>query len=230
MQHSRPFCICCKQGLTQHLSPLAATFTKKRGGVFFLIWSSFAPAGLGARLNPLAKKRCQRRRDFDNLPGRRQAGRPGINLENDNVVRELVLRQQVFSARSIAKCRGSLPPVGIPPAGDRVRFPGSMERIRNAVVSPVGDVEKLSVWVHGGFGYVVPAGESGRQRRRRSHFPERPFFHVRMRMTSRRAQFAHRKNKFPIRIKHGVPWSMIQLQSGERGFIRVSVPLVASNL
>src|ERR1700674_4098934 len=91
---------------------------------------------------------------------------------------------------------------------------------RDAVVSPVRDVEKLSVWVHGGFGHVVPSGESRRQRRRRSSFLERPFFHVVCERRGRRAQFAHGKNKFPVRIKDGVPRSRPSFQSGERGFIR----------
>src|SRR5439155_13656073 len=39
------------------------------------------------------------RGNFDNLPRRRQPPSCGIDLENDNVVRQLVLRQHVFAAR-----------------------------------------------------------------------------------------------------------------------------------
>src|SRR5260370_9622772 len=52
---SRPSVYVANKGLTQHLSPLDATFTKKRGGVFFLIWNSFPPAGLGARTQSSGK-------------------------------------------------------------------------------------------------------------------------------------------------------------------------------
>src|SRR3981189_1246494 len=54
-------------------------------------------------------------RDFDNLPRSRQPARPGINLENDNVVRELVLRQQVFAARIDRKVPRLLATRGNPP-------------------------------------------------------------------------------------------------------------------
>src|SRR2546430_175406 len=51
------------------------------------------------------------RGNLDNLPRWRQPARGRINLENDNVVRELVLRQQVLAAR--AKRHVSRPRAGI---------------------------------------------------------------------------------------------------------------------
>src|SRR6266481_640422 len=160
------------------------------------------------------------RRNFDNLPGGRQATRCGIDLENDYIVRELVLRQQVLAARIDGKMPRLLAARGNPPGRDESSVSRIDGKNRNAVVSPVGDVEKLSVRVHGGFGDVVPAGKSGRQRRRHSRFLERPFFRVVCERRGRRAQFAHGKNKFPIRIKRGVPRSRPGFQSGKRGFIR----------
>src|SRR5882672_6580841 len=53
----------------------------------------------------------------------------------ESILKTTTLFENWFSASrylplgSMAKWRGSLPPVGIPPAGARVRFPGSMERI-----------------------------------------------------------------------------------------------------
>jgi len=59
-----------------------------------------------------------------------------------------------------------------------------------------GDVEKFSVRVYGGFGHVVPAGESRWQRRHRPNFLERPFFRVVSERRRRRGQFAHTKTIF----------------------------------
>src|SRR5712664_4159470 len=193
---------------------------RTRGGGFLLIVACSLPPCWEPGSILWQKSDANGRRHFHDLPDRGQSTCRRINLENDNVVRELVLRQHVFAARVDGKMPRLFATRGNPPG----RRESSVSRIdgknRNAVVSPVGDVEKLSVWVHGGFGHVVPAGESRWQRRRRSNFLERPLFRVVCKRRRRRAQFAHRKNKSPIRINHGVPRSRSSFQSGERGFIR----------
>src|SRR6266481_9839650 len=116
-----------------------------------LIWNSFASAMLEPGSILLQKGDVNWRRNLDNLPARRQAAGCGINLENDHVVRELVLRQQVFAARVDGKMPRLLATGGNPP-GRRESSVSRMDgKNRNAVVSPVRDVEKLSVWVHRGF-------------------------------------------------------------------------------
>src|SRR5260370_28644680 len=100
MQHFQAVRICCKQRTYAALKSFRCNIYKKEGG---RIPSQFGTGPLQPDWEPgsilLQKSDVNRRRDFDNLPRSRQAARPGINLENDNVVRELVLRQQVFAAR-----------------------------------------------------------------------------------------------------------------------------------
>src|SRR6266550_8968989 len=83
------------------------------------------------------KSDVNRRRNFDNLPGRRQAARRGVDLQNHNVVRELVLRQQVLAAWIDGKMPRLLATRGNPPG----RRESSVSRIdgknRHAVVSSV---------------------------------------------------------------------------------------------
>src|SRR6267378_4014699 len=138
MQHFQAVCICCKQRTYAALKSFRCNIYKKEGGRILPNLELVRSSRTGSQDSILLQESdVNGGRDFDNLPGRRQAGRPGINLENDNVVRELVLRQQVFSARIDRKVPRLLAARGNPPG----RRESSVSRIdgknRNAVVSPV---------------------------------------------------------------------------------------------
>src|SRR5258708_18111655 len=98
------------------------------------------------------------------MAGRRKATRPGINLKNENFVRELVLRQKVFAARVDGKMPRFLP-AGQSVRDERQRPLCSIDRKnRNALVPAVGGVKEFSVAMHGDFRRIIPSRESLRQR------------------------------------------------------------------
>src|ERR1700682_3273230 len=118
------------QRLTQYLSPLDTTLTKMRGRRIL----PNLELARSNRAGSLAQYFCKKAMSTGDGTSTTcpVAVRPPVAA---SILKTTMLFENWFSASrylplgSMAKCRGSLPPVGIPPAGARVRFPGSMERI-----------------------------------------------------------------------------------------------------
>src|SRR5712664_1032126 len=128
------------------------------------------------------------RRNFDNPSGRRQAARRGINLEHDNVVRELILRQQVFAARIDGKVPRLLPASRHVGDGSQRSLRRMDRKNRDAVVSAIRGVKEFSVGMHGDLRRIVPPGKTLRQCRNLLNWIKESFFGV--------AKYSHRGIEF----------------------------------
>src|SRR5260370_1381486 len=126
------------------------------GGVFFLFGARSLQPGWEPGSILSQKSNVNWRRDFDNVPGGSEAARRRINLENDNVVRELVLRQQVFAARIDGKVPRLLATCWNA-CYERERPLRRIDRKnRDTIVSAIRGVQKLAAGMNFNLGCIVP--------------------------------------------------------------------------
>src|SRR6202140_5433110 len=127
----KPPRICCKQRTCLMLKSFRCNIYKNEGGWRILPNLELARSNLADSQTQSSCKNAMATGDGTSTTC--PVGvRPPVAA---SILKTTMLLENWFSASrylplgSMAKCRGSLPPVGIPPAGTRGRLPGSMERI-----------------------------------------------------------------------------------------------------
>src|SRR6267143_838354 len=130
MQHFQAARICCKQRTYASLKSFICNIYKKEGGRILPNLELVRSSRTGSQAQSSCKKAMSTGDGTSTTcPVAVRPPVPGSILKTTMLFENWFSASRYLPLGSIAKCRGSLPPVVIPPADDRGRFPGSMERI-----------------------------------------------------------------------------------------------------